>query len=71
MTPVYKDMKLIITRNIDKKNGVVNGQTATVLNFHNKSLHLKLPDGNFVVHYLITERGEQGKRPTFFMVVPA
>ena len=70
MTPVYKDMKLIITGNIDKKNGVVNGQTATVLNFH-KSLHLKLPDGNFVVYYLITQRGEQGKRPTFLMVVPA
>lgn len=70
MTPVYKDMKLIITRNIDKKNGVVNRQTATVLNFHNKSLHLKLPDGNIVAHYLITER-EQGKRPTFFLVVPA
>ena len=62
MSPVYRGMKLIVTRNRKKKkNGVVNGQTAIALTFHNKTLFLKLPDGNVVAIYLMTEITEQGE----------
>ena len=36
-------MQVIITQNRDKKNGVINGQSATVLNFEQGTIFLQLP----------------------------
>ena len=41
---LYKGMHIIITQNRDKKNGVINGQNAEVLNFEQGTIFLKLPE---------------------------
>ena len=56
MPPVnlFKGMRVLITQNRDKKNGVVNGQTATVHMVQNVTLFLKLPNGRIVNMYPVT-----------------
>ena len=44
-TPIYKDMRVIITQNRDKSNGVVNGQEGTVHCIENETMFLKLANG--------------------------
>ncbi|KAJ7359042.1 hypothetical protein OS493_019949 [Desmophyllum pertusum] len=36
--PVFKDMQVIITKNRDKKSGIINGQRATVINSQNNTV---------------------------------
>ena len=45
---LYKGMRVIITQNRDKKNGVINGQNAEVLNFEQGTIILKLPNSKVV-----------------------
>ena len=40
---LFKGMRVIITQNRDKENGVINGQSATVLNFEQGTIFLQLP----------------------------
>ena len=71
LSPIYKEMKVVITQNRDKKNGVVNRQTATVLYWHQKTIILKLPNNNIVAIHQVTERDEEGNRRTVYPIVPA
>ena len=45
---LYKGMRVIITQNRDKKNGVINGQNGEVLNFEQGTIILKLPNSKVV-----------------------
>ena len=71
MSPIYKKMKVIITQNRDKKNGVVNGQTATVLYWHRKTIILKLPNKNIVAIHQMTEKDQEGHKRVVYPIVPA
>ena len=47
-------MRVVITQNRDKCNGVVNGQLATVHTVHNNTVYLKLPNEKVVAIYPVT-----------------
>ena len=68
--PLYKDMKVIITQNRDKKNGVTNGQTASVLTTENTTVVLKLPNGNIVAIHPVTSIVDD-KRHVCYPITPA
>ena len=71
VSPIYKEMKVIITQNRDKKNGVVNGQTATVLYWHRKTIILKLTNKNIVAIHQVTEKDQEGNKRVVYPIVPA
>ena len=52
--PIYLQMRVVITQNRDKPNGVVNGQFATVHTVQNCSVLLKLTNGKMVGIYPVT-----------------
>ena len=68
--PLYKDMKVNITQNRDKKNGVTNGQTASVLTTENTTVVLKLPNGNIVAIHPVTSIVDD-KRHVCYPITPA
>ena len=51
---IYRDMRVLITQNRDKKNGVVNGQPATVVMVQGATIILKLPNGKKVSVYPVS-----------------
>lgn len=51
--PMHENLQVISTQNRDKKNGVVNGQGATVNLVHNKTVFLTLPNGSVVSTHLV------------------
>lgn len=58
--PVYRGMKVLVTQNRDKKNGVVNGKRATVVYLQDATIFLRLPNGLIVQTYPVTVyRGDQ------------
>jgi hypothetical protein len=65
---LFKDMRVIITQNRDKKRGVVNGQPAVVRMRVNNTVVLRLPQGNNVgvhpVTSLSTTQDEEGEDVT-------
>ena len=69
--PIYKGMSVIITKNSDKKNGVMNGQKAWVDFVHNKTVFLKLPNGSTVSTYMVTSTTPDGGVTTAYPFVPA
>lgn len=51
--PLYKRMRLMITKNVDKGNGIVNGIFATALSYRQHMLHVQLATGEEVaLHYV-------------------
>ena len=69
--PVYKDMHVFITQNRDKDAGVVNGQSATVVNAERNTILLRLPNGKLVFTYPLTMEKENGTLNTVFLFTPA
>lgn len=59
---LFKGMQVIITQNRDKKNSVINGQNAEVLNFELGTIILKLPNSNIVAIHTVTEVREDGSK---------
>ena len=58
----FRDMRVVVTQNLDKRTGVVNGQLATILNSHNNTLLLKFANGKTTFTHpvtTITERRAQ------------
>ena len=67
---MYKDMKLIVSQNQKKRNGITNGQLATVVTMENSTIVLKLRNGNIAGIHLVT--GETENRPfVSYPIVPA
>lgn len=51
---IFKGMRVVITQNRDKKNGIVNGQTAIVVMMENHTVILQLPNGKKVFVYPVS-----------------
>ena len=68
---LFKGMRVIITQNRDKKNGVINGQNAEVVNYKLGTILLKLPNSNIVAIHTVTELREDGSNGVFYPIVPA
>lgn len=64
-------MSVIMTQNSDKKNGVINGQTAHILNYKQGTVFLKLPNSNIVAVHLVMQLTETGEKTTYYPIVPA
>lgn len=61
-TNIFKGMRIILTQNRDKKNGIVNGQPGIVLMMKSMTVLIKLPNGKTVSVYpvsTITKRSDQ------------
>ena len=67
---IYNGMRVVITQNRDKANGVVNGQIATVHTIHNLSVYLKLMNHKIVAIYPVT-MNKNGQRTTLYPFCPA
>ena len=52
--PIYQGMRVVVTQNRDKPNGIVNGQTGVVHIVHHHSIYLKLPNEKIVAVYPVT-----------------
>jgi hypothetical protein len=52
--PVYKNMRVMITQNRDKINGIVNGQMGIIQSVQNETIFLKLSSGKIVPIYQVT-----------------
>ena len=63
-------MKVIITQNRDKKHGVTNGQSASVVTTENATIVLKLTNGNIVAIHPVTTIVDE-KRYVCYSIAPA
>lgn len=70
-TPIYKDMRVIITQNRDKSNGVVNGQEGTVHCIENETIFLKLANGKIVSVYPVTYKNLQNVVKSCYPLMPS
>lgn len=68
--PRYKGTKVIITQNQDKRNGVTNGQPATVVTMENATIVLKLQNGNIGCIHLVTRITDE-KSTVSYPIAPA
>lgn len=67
----YKGMQVMITRNLDKASGVVNGQMATILDNHGHTLILQLRNSKNTFTYPITTLEEDEEYRTLYAMVPS
>ena len=67
----YQGMKVLITQNRNKENGVVNGQPATLMYRENTSLFLKHINGYICCIHPVTQRDEEGERTVVYPITPA
>ena len=69
--PLYKEMKVMITQNRNKSEGVVNGQVAAVHSVHNNTVFLTLPSGKLVYTHPVKVTNNIGRNTTVFPFSPA
>ena len=68
---LYKDMRVIVTQNRDKLNGIVNGKPAIVHCVENATVFLKLRKGNIVATHPVTATDENDFQRTCYPFAPA
>lgn len=51
---IFKGMRIILTQNRDKRNGVVNGQTGLIMMMSGSTVFVKLPNGKVVSVYPVS-----------------
>ena len=56
----FRDMRVVVTQNLDKCTGMVNGQLATIQNNQNNTLLLRFPNGKTIFTYPVTTSSEDG-----------
>ena len=67
----FRDMRVVVTQNPDKRTGVVNGQLATTQNSQNNTLLLKFPNGKTTFTYPVTSTTEDGRSRVHYALNPA
>ena len=67
----FRDMRVVVTQNLDKRTGVVNGQLATIQNSHNNTLLLKFPNGKTTFTHPVTTITEDGRSRVHYALNPA
>ena len=65
--PLYKGLKVVITQNREKQNGVVNGQSATVVHRDSASVFLHHPRGYICCVYPVTLVDQEGNRRIVYL----
>ena len=68
---LFKGMRVIIMQNRDKKNGVITGHNAEVLNFEQGTILVKLPNCNILAVHTVMEVIEEGGKRVFYPLVLA
>ena len=69
--PPFRDMRVVVTQNLDKRTGVVNGQLATIQNSQNNTLLLKFPNGKTTFTYPVATITEDGRSRVHYALNPA
>ena len=69
--PPFRDMHVVVTQNLDKPTGVVNGQLATIQNSQNNTLLLKFPNGKTTFTYPVPTITEDGRSRVHYALNPA
>ena len=69
--PSFRDMRVVVTQNLDKRTGVVNGQLATIQNSQNNTLLLKFPNGKTTFTYPVATITEDGRSRVHYALNPA
>ena len=64
-------LPVMVTRNLDKATGVVNGQMGTIYGSHGRTLLLELSNGRGTFTYPITEVDDDDNYHTFYALVPS
>ena len=67
----FRDMRVVVTQNLDKRTGVVNGQLATIQNSHNNTLLLKFPNGKTTFTHPVTTITEDERTRVHYALNPA
>ena len=67
----FSDMRVVVTQNLDKRTGVVNGQLATIQNHKNNTLLLRFPNGKTTFTYQVTTTTEDGSSRVHHALNPA
>jgi hypothetical protein len=69
--PLYKDMRVMVTRNIDKANGVVNGAQGNIAYMENETIFVELTSGKIVRLYPVTDVNHEQVRNVSYPIVPS
>ena len=69
--PPFRDMRVVVTQNLDKRTGVVNGQLPTVVNSHNNTLLLKYANGKTTFTHPVTTITDDGRSRVHYALNPA
>ena len=64
-------MRVVVTQNLDKRTGVVNGQLARIQNNQNNTLLLQFPNGMTMFTYPVTSTSEDGLSRVHYALNPA
>lgn len=67
----FRDMRVVVTQNLDKWTGVVNGQLTTIKNNQNNTLLLQFPNGKTTFTYPVTITTEDGRSRVHYALNPA
>ena len=67
----FTGLPVMITRNLDKSTGVVNGQIATIYGSHGRTLLLQLSNGRQTFTYPVTEVDDDDNYKTFYALCPS
>ena len=62
---------MVVTQNLYKRTGVVNGQLARILNNQNNTLLLQFPNGKTTFTYPVTTTTEDGRSRVHSALNPA
>ena len=71
VTPIYKNMRVLITQNRNKSQGVINGQLAVIHSIENATVFLKLPNGKIVNTYPVTYIDKHNKSFNCYPFTPS
>ena len=67
---IYQKMRVNVTQNRDKPNGVVNGQIDFIHSTENKTIFIKLPTNKIISVYQVTYTNPEGNKKVCYPFMP-
>ena len=67
----FRDMRVAVTQNLNKRTGVVNGHLARIQNYQNNTLLLQFPNGKTTFTHPVTTTTEDGRSRVHYALNPA
>lgn len=68
---IYKGMRVLITQNRDKRNGIVNGQDGVIHSIENATIFVTLPNDKIVTIYPVTYMNNENPKVTCYPFIPS